>query len=193
MQSAGRGAVRLDSAFQRDWLDKRFRLVIGDMVTGVTEWSVPARFAGIRVGTDLSLQPTLVAFPLLTRTEAATLPSTLELILSAGSQKVSVQPGAFPELQPLCQFSPVNRFRHRSKGDPGDNGPVERPAGLPAERLRLRKGFGKTMGEGRNLFRHGRDHGHVLIVTTCVAEYPLFTTRPGCCRLLAETVIRHVG
>ena len=102
VQNHGHTAVRLDSYFQRDWPDDRLRLVIGDTVTKATEWSASARFAGIRIGTDFSLQPTLITFPLPVLTEAATLPSTVDLISAASRQSLGVQPGAFSiDYQPV--------------------------------------------------------------------------------------------
>lgn len=102
VQTAGSKFLRLDSHFQRDWPGERLRLVIGDAVTRGTEWNLPARFAGIRIGTDFALQPTLVAFPLPSLSGAATMPSTIDLASSAGSQTLSVQPGAFAiEYQPM--------------------------------------------------------------------------------------------
>ena len=102
VQNAGRTAVRLDSYFQRDWPNEHVRLVVGDTVTKATEWSAPARFAGIRLGTDFSLQPTLVTFPLPRLTEAAAMPSTVELISAASRQTFPVQPGAF-----IIDYQPV--------------------------------------------------------------------------------------
>lgn len=102
LQSEGSGAVRLDNYFQRDWPEERVRLMIGDTVTRGTEWSAPARFAGIRVGTDFSLQPAFLAFPIPTLTDAATLPSSIELISAGSSQTLSVQPGTFAiDYQPV--------------------------------------------------------------------------------------------
>lgn len=102
VQNAGRTAVRLDSYFQRDWPNEHVRLVVGDTVTKATELSAPARFAGIRVGTDFSLQPTLVTFPVPRLTEAATIPSTVDLISAASRQTIPVQPGAF-----IIEYQPV--------------------------------------------------------------------------------------
>jgi outer membrane usher protein len=102
MQNAGRTAVRLDSYFQKDWPNDRVRLVLGDTVTKATEWSAPARFTGIRIGTDFALQPTLLAFPVPDLTDAATLPSTVQLMSSASRQTLSVQPGTFTiDYQPV--------------------------------------------------------------------------------------------
>lgn len=102
VQNAGRTAVRLDSYFQRDWPNEHLRLVMGDTVTKATEWSAPARFAGIRLGTDFSLQPTIVTFPVPRLTEEAAIPSTVDLISAASRQTFPVQPGAF-----VIDYQPV--------------------------------------------------------------------------------------
>ncbi|WP_233994213.1 fimbria/pilus outer membrane usher protein [Porphyrobacter sp. AAP60] len=102
LQNAGHTAVRLESYFQRDWPNERVRLVIGDTVTKATEWSAPARFAGVRFGTDFALQPTFIAFPVPMLTEAAALPSTVDLISSASRETLAVQPGTFAiDYQPV--------------------------------------------------------------------------------------------
>lgn len=102
VQNAGAGIVRLDSYFQRDWPNKRVRLVIGDTVTRPTEWSAQTRFAGVRLGTDFSLAPMLITFPVPTLVEAATQPSTVDLLSAASRQTLSVQPGPFSiDYQPV--------------------------------------------------------------------------------------------
>lgn len=102
VQSDGSTLVRLDSYFQRDWPDERIRLVIGDAVTRATEWHLPVRFAGIRIGTDFTLQPTFVAFPVPSLSGTATMPSAVDLVSAAGTETLSVQPGAFAiDYQPV--------------------------------------------------------------------------------------------
>lgn len=102
VQSAGQNVVRLDSYFQRDWPGEAVRLTVGDAVTRATEWSRPARFAGIRIGTDFALQPTQVVFPVPTLSGSSSMPSTIALASLAGSQTLSVQPGAFAiDYQPV--------------------------------------------------------------------------------------------
>lgn len=94
--------VRLETAYQRDLLDRRVRVVIGDSTTRAAEWNQPTRFAGIRVGTDFSLQPNAINFPVPTLSGSASTPSTIELIAQGGSQSLAVQPGPF-----LIDYQPV--------------------------------------------------------------------------------------
>lgn len=102
VQSTGSNIVRLDSYYQRDWPGERIRLVIGDAVTRATEWHQPVRFAGIRIGTDFALQPTLIAFPVPSLSGSATMPSAIDLASATGSQTLAVQPGAFAiDYQPV--------------------------------------------------------------------------------------------
>lgn len=102
IQNQGSPVLRLDSYFQRDWPDKRIRLVIGDTTTRATEWNQPARYSGIRIGTDFALQPAFVPFALPSLSGAATMPSTVDLVSQSGSQTLAVQPGAF-----TIDFQPV--------------------------------------------------------------------------------------
>lgn len=96
------GVVRLESALQRDFPDQRLRLVIGDTVTRGAEWNRPARFAGIRVGTDFSLNPEEITYPLPALAGAASLPSTVELAAAGSAQSIAVQPGNF-----VIDYQPV--------------------------------------------------------------------------------------
>lgn len=95
MQNGPGAVVRLDSAYQRDFPDSRVRLVLGDTFTRGAEWNAPARFAGIRVGTDFALQPQVINFPLPMLAGAATEPSTVDLLSASSQQTFQVQPGAF--------------------------------------------------------------------------------------------------
>ncbi|WP_379921902.1 fimbria/pilus outer membrane usher protein [Erythrobacter sp. R86502] len=101
-QTEGNNVVRLDSSYQRDWPGERVRLVIGDAVTRGTEWSFPARFGGVRIGTDFSLQPTSVTFPIPSLNGAAAMRSTVDLVSAGVSQTMSAQPGNFAiDYQPV--------------------------------------------------------------------------------------------
>lgn len=102
VQTAGRGFVRLDSSFLRDFPDKRLRLVIGDTLTQAGDWNQPVRFAGIRLGTDFSLTPDDVTYPLPVLRGSAALPSAVELAATSSQQRLQVQPGDFTvDYQPV--------------------------------------------------------------------------------------------
>jgi outer membrane usher protein len=91
----GLRAVRLDTAFRRDFPDRRLRLVVGDTVSRPAPGGQPLRFGGIQVGTDLSLDPQAINFPLPLIGGSAMLPSTVELLSEAQKQSYQVAPGAF--------------------------------------------------------------------------------------------------
>jgi len=102
VQSEGHGFVRLDSSFQRDFPDRRLRLIVGDTLTRGGDWSRPVRFGGIRLGTDFSLTPDEITYPLPVLRGSAALPSTVELAAASSRQTLDVQRGDFSiDYQPV--------------------------------------------------------------------------------------------
>jgi outer membrane usher protein len=90
------GAVRLDTAWTRDFPDRMETLRIGDSVTSSGSWGRSARFAGIQYGTNFSTQPTFITTPLLAATGDAVLPSTVEVFVNGNPvASQQVQPGPF--------------------------------------------------------------------------------------------------
>ncbi len=87
--------VRLDTAFVRDIPERNLRLAVGDTYTRASPWSQPARFGGIRFGTDFSLDPSLITYPVPSLAGSALLPSTVELASRSSRQSLSVEPGRF--------------------------------------------------------------------------------------------------
>ena len=101
-QSEGSGFVRLDSSFQRDFPDRRLRLTLGDTLTRGGDWSRQVRFGGIRLGTDFSLTPDDIIYPLPVFRGSAALPSTVELAAASGRQTLDVERGNFTiDYQPV--------------------------------------------------------------------------------------------
>jgi len=94
VQSHG-GAVRLDTSFRRDFPDQRLRLAIGDTLTNAGDWNLPVRFAGIRLGTDFSLTPNEITYPLPVLRGSAALPSVVDLVAANSGRRFDVQPGDF--------------------------------------------------------------------------------------------------
>ncbi|MEE4453856.1 fimbria/pilus outer membrane usher protein [Novosphingobium resinovorum] len=95
------GMVRLDTAFRRDFPDRRMRLVVGDAVGAGAPWSRPVRYGGLFLGTDFSLDPQSVTFPLPVISGSALTASTVELMAQSSRQAMEVGPGAFDlTLQP---------------------------------------------------------------------------------------------
>lgn len=102
--SAGRpggNVVRLDTSLRRDFPDRRMRLVVGDAVGTGAPWSRPVRYGGVFLGTDFSLDPQAINFPLPVISGSALTPSTVELLSESSRRSLEVGPGAFDlSLQP---------------------------------------------------------------------------------------------
>ncbi|PNU01919.1 fimbria/pilus outer membrane usher protein [Novosphingobium guangzhouense] len=95
------GVVRLDTALRRDFPERRMRLVVGDAVGAGAPWSRPVRYGGVFLGTDFSLDPQSINFPLPVISGSALTASTVELMAQASRQSMDVGPGAFDlTLQP---------------------------------------------------------------------------------------------
>ncbi|WP_313800928.1 fimbria/pilus outer membrane usher protein [Sphingobium sp.] len=102
VRSEGQNVVRLDSSFQRDFPGRRLRLILGDTLTRGGDWNRPVRFGGIRLGTDFSLTPDDITYPLPVLRGSAALPSTVELAAASSRQRLDVQPGNFTiDYQPV--------------------------------------------------------------------------------------------
>lgn len=93
--SGGRGVVRLETSWVRDFPDRRLRLIVGDTTTRPDSWGQPLHFAGVRLGTDFSLAPAELTYPLPRLSGSALVPSTLELVSRAGSESATIAPGLF--------------------------------------------------------------------------------------------------
>ena len=71
-------------------------LIIGDTMTRAGAWGNAVRFGGIQVGTNFSLQPNLITYPLQAVSGTAVVPSTVDIFVNGqktGSQEVP--PGPF--------------------------------------------------------------------------------------------------
>lgn len=77
-----KGVVRLDSYAIHDDPGGLTRLLIGDGLTRGSSWSPQTRFAGVRYGTDFSLQPGFLSFPTPIFNGQAALPSNVEVFVN---------------------------------------------------------------------------------------------------------------
>lgn len=101
VDSAGGGLVRLDTAWRRDFPERRLRLVVGDAMGRGSPWSRPVHYGGVFLGTDFALDPQAVTFPLPVISGSALTPSTVELVSDASRRAMTVGPGPFDlALQP---------------------------------------------------------------------------------------------
>lgn len=89
-------SVRLDTSATASFPERMLAVTVGDALGSATAWSRSARFAGVRVGTDFTLQPYTVTTPLTQFFGEAALPSTVELYVDGIKQATGeVPPGRF--------------------------------------------------------------------------------------------------
>lgn len=94
-RSRGHG-VRLDTRWQRDDPARLTRWRVGDAISQPGAWGRALRYGGVQWGTDFSLQPGFLSFPLPTLRGEAALPSTLDVYVNNGQRLQSrLQPGPF--------------------------------------------------------------------------------------------------
>lgn len=124
-QAGRRGPVRLETFYQRDLPANRIRMVVGDTNTRAAEWNAPVRFAGVRIGSDFSLDPDGITFPIPSLAGSATQPSTVELLSAGARTSLDVQPGTFLiDYQPM--FSGVGEVTMRITDSAGISREVSR-------------------------------------------------------------------
>ncbi len=88
--------TRLDTTWTVDFPDKRRRLDLGDSVTMASGWGRPVRYAGVRFGTDFTLQPGFITFPTPAISGAASLPSTADIYVNdVRRSSLELEPGPF--------------------------------------------------------------------------------------------------
>ncbi len=94
-RSEGRG-VRLDTRWQRDDPARLARLRVGDSISQAGAWGRALRYGGVQWGTDFSLQPGFLSFPLPALRGEAALPSTLDVYVNNNQRLQSrLQAGPF--------------------------------------------------------------------------------------------------
>ena len=74
--------LRLGTTWTVDTPASATRLEIGDTTTGAESWGIPARFGGVRWGTDFSLTPDFITFPTPSISGDATLPGVVDVIIN---------------------------------------------------------------------------------------------------------------
>ena len=88
--------VRLDTRWQIDQPQRMARLSIGDSVSQPGSWGRALRFGGLQWGTDFSLRPGFLSFPLPALRGEAALPSTVDVYVNNSQRLQSrLQPGPF--------------------------------------------------------------------------------------------------
>jgi outer membrane usher protein len=88
--------VRLETRWQRDDPARAARLRVGDSISQAGAWGRSLRYGGVQWGTDFSLQPGFLPFPLPSLSGASALPSTLDLYVNNSQRAQTTLPaGAF--------------------------------------------------------------------------------------------------
>jgi len=89
------GMTRLDTRWQRDDPQRLTRWRLGDSISHAGSWGRALRYGGVQWGTDFSLQPGFLSFPLPTLKGEAALPSTLDVYVN-NSQRLQSRVPAGP-------------------------------------------------------------------------------------------------
>lgn len=74
--------TRLNTTWRKDYPDRMRSLVVGDSVTKSTSWSGAARFGGIQWGSNFSTKPGYITTPLLSVSDKAVLPSSVDVYVN---------------------------------------------------------------------------------------------------------------
>jgi outer membrane usher protein len=89
-------AVRLDTTLIREWPDRMTGIAVGDVLTTPGSWGRVVRAGGLRWGTDFSVRPDFVTFPLPAMRGEAVLPSTIDVYVNEVLRaRREVSPGVF--------------------------------------------------------------------------------------------------
>jgi outer membrane usher protein len=87
---------RLDTYFQKDFLESKSRLRVGDAVVNPGSWGRAVRIGGLQFSTDFSLNPRFISSPLLDFRGQASVPSVVDLYVNSNLvRRFDVAPGPF--------------------------------------------------------------------------------------------------
>ena len=120
-------STRFDSRWQLDLPDRMLSLSLGDQLSGALSWSRSARFAGLHIARDFSLQPYRVTTPLSSFAGEAVLPSTVDLYINGvrqASQRVA--PGRF-QLDAMPALNGIGQAQLRVTDINGHSSALEFP------------------------------------------------------------------
>lgn len=80
--------LRLNTNYSYADVRRLRRYIVGDFIGGGLNWSRPVRMAGLQIGSDFSVQPDLVTFPLPTIEGQVAVPSSVQVLIN-GVQLIS--------------------------------------------------------------------------------------------------------
>lgn len=91
--------IRLESKYVRDFPDDLISLTIGDTRTKADLWGSPILVGGLQIGTNFTLQPGFIYYPLPDITGEASIPSVVDLYINdTNRQRKNIQEGPFEVL-----------------------------------------------------------------------------------------------
>lgn len=90
------GVIRLDSGYTFADTRSMHRLTIGDFINSNSSLSRPVRLGGVKFGTDFSIRPDIITFPVPTINGSAALPSAVDLVVNGNRRGLGdVRAGQF--------------------------------------------------------------------------------------------------
>ncbi len=91
-----RKSIRLESNLRIDWPEQMRSLTVGDTLNDAGAWGRPARFGGLKWGTNFSTQPGFITFPTEIIAGNSVVPSTVDIFVdNARRSSANVEPGPF--------------------------------------------------------------------------------------------------
>lgn len=88
--------IRLESNLRIDWPEQMRSLIVGDTLNDAGAWGRPARFGGLKWGTNFSTQPGFITFPTEIIAGNSVVPSTVDIFVdNARRSSADIEPGPF--------------------------------------------------------------------------------------------------
>ncbi len=88
--------IRLESNLRIDWPEQMRSLIVGDTLNDAGAWGRPARFGGLKWGTNFSTQPGFITFPTEIIAGNSVVPSTVDIFVdNARRSSANIEPGPF--------------------------------------------------------------------------------------------------
>jgi outer membrane usher protein len=111
MVDAPPSVVLLDANWRWDYIAQQTTLLIGDAASTPGWWGHALRFGGVQFGTNFSLQPGFVTYPLMAASGLATVPSTADILINnvrVSEQQVPAGPFTISNLPTMTGAGQLN-------------------------------------------------------------------------------------
>ncbi len=112
LAQSGAGVRRLDTTWVSERPGARTSFRIGDSISRAGASALPVRYAGLKFGSDFSLDPAFVTYPVPALSGAAGLPSTLDIYLNSTLRQSRTAPAG-----PFTITDPADRRRRQCCND----------------------------------------------------------------------------